>query len=224
MMCVRLCAGFLALAALCLFAAQPARAAEWPNGSAPSLSDAAEKLLPGQYIWGPREVQNLAGWEEEGPVRLTVSLSLQRLYVWRGERLIGAASVSTGARGHSTPRGVFTILQKAAFHRSNIYSGAPMPYMQRLTWDGIALHAGHNPGHPASHGCIRLPYGFSRDLFRLTRLGVEVAIAEWPELRFWLPYDANVWAWNNADVVTGGGPHWLMAPRLPYEMRAVLYW
>src|SRR3546814_10651322 len=74
-------------------------------------------------------------------------------------RLVGMASVSTGMKGHRTPTGEFPVLQKRQWHRSNLYSNAPMPFMQRLTWDGIALHAGHNPGYPASHGCIRLQIG-----------------------------------------------------------------
>ncbi len=182
----------------------------------------------GQYSWAVGEPNRLASWEDGEPVRLSISLALQRLYVWRGEQLIGVASVSTGAKGYSTPRGEFTILQKATFHRSNIYSGAPMPYMQRLTWTGIALHAGENPGHPASHGCIRLPYTFARDLFRLTQLGAVVTIsdtAEAPadlpptarlpsapkvEARPWLPIDSRVWGLTSRDGnVTGGGPHWL---------------
>ncbi len=183
------------------------------------ITEAAEQLLPNQYIWGEGEAYNKAAWAEEGPVRISISLARQRLYVWRGDRLIGAASVSTGAKGHSTPQGVFTIQQKAAFHRSNIYSGAPMPYMQRLTWTGIAIHAGQNPGHPASHGCVRLPYAFARDLFRLTRLGVEVTIAEYPEQRFWLSLDNGIWSTD--DRVTGGRPHWLVVPRLRYDLKSI---
>ena len=81
------------------------------------------------------------------------------LYVYQGQSLIGQSTISTGAKGHATPLGDFKILQKNRWHRSNIYSNAPMPFMQRLTWDGIAIHAGHLPGYPASHGCIRLPRG-----------------------------------------------------------------
>lgn len=98
------------------------------------------------------------------------------VHVYNGDRLVGMASVSTGARGHRTPTGEFAILQKREWHRSNLYSNAPMPFMQRLTWDGIALHAGHNPGYPASHGCIRLPHAFARKLFALTQLGTLVQV------------------------------------------------
>lgn len=101
-------------------------------------------------------------------VLIVVSKASQRMYVFKDGALWDSSPVSTGKRGHSTPAGVFPILQKRARHRSNIYSNAPMPYMQRLTWRGIAIHAGRVPSYPASHGCIRLPYGFARALFALT--------------------------------------------------------
>ena len=91
--------------------------------------------------------------------------------------LIARSSVSTGVQAHPTPLGVFTVISKERWHRSNIYSGAPMPNMQRITWSGIALHAGVVPGHPASHGCIRLPNDFAIRLWRLTRRGTRVIIA-----------------------------------------------
>ena len=102
-------------------------------------------------------------------VLIVVSKSTQQMHVFKDGALWATSPVSTGKRGHSTPSGVFPILQKKSFHRSNIYSNAPMPFMQRLTWRGIAIHAGRLPGYPASHGCIRLPYGFARALFGLTR-------------------------------------------------------
>ncbi|MEO0033415.1 MAG: hypothetical protein RIS94_3173 [Pseudomonadota bacterium] len=102
-------------------------------------------------------------------VLIVVSKPEQRMYVFRDGALWSSAPVSTGRRGHGTPVGVFPILQKQVFHRSNTYSNAPMPFMQRLTWRGIAVHAGHLPGYPASHGCIRVPYAFARALFGLTR-------------------------------------------------------
>jgi lipoprotein-anchoring transpeptidase ErfK/SrfK len=92
-----------------------------------------------------------------GPVVMVVSITEQRGYVYRNGILIGATTVSTGRPGHLTPAGVFTVLQKQKEHRSTIYDGAPMTYMERLTWGGIALHAGGLPGHPESHGCIHLP-------------------------------------------------------------------
>jgi hypothetical protein len=101
-------------------------------------------------------------------VRMVVSIPQQRLYVFRNGELVTTSAVSTGKKGHGTPTGTFRILQKAVFHRSNLYSSAPMPYMQRLTQGGVALHAGHVPGYPASHGCIRLPLAMAKKLFKLT--------------------------------------------------------
>jgi len=112
------------------------------------------------------------------PMKLIVSLEKQQIHIYRGTELIKSSRVSTGKKGHSTPAGIFSILQKRRWHRSNIYSNAPMPYMQRLTWSGIALHAGHVPGYPASHGCIRLPRGFASRLFSSTRLGAQVIVTE----------------------------------------------
>lgn len=132
----------------------------------------AAELRPGQFHWE----QELAA----PGTSIVVSLTLQRIYIYRGGALVGVASVSTGKRGKSTPPGAFSILQKAKFHRSNLYSNAPMPFMQRLTWTGIALHAGVNPGFPASHGCIRLPLAFARDLFGMTALGTSVLVADYP--------------------------------------------
>ena len=101
-------------------------------------------------------------------VLIVVSIPSQKLYVFKDGTLWDWSPVSTGKRGHATPTGAFSILQKRVRHRSNIYSNAPMPYMQRLTWAGVALHAGHVPGYPASHGCIRLPRAFAQKLFQLT--------------------------------------------------------
>ena len=102
-------------------------------------------------------------------VLIVISKASQRMYVFKDGAPWASSPVSTGKRGHGTPAGVFPILQKRVHHRSNLYSNAPMPYMQRLTWRGIAIHAGRLPGYPASHGCIRLPYSFARALFSLTR-------------------------------------------------------
>jgi hypothetical protein len=130
----------------------------------------ARPMTVGQYLWDDNSLT------ATGDLSITVNIAEQRLYVYRAGRLVGMSTVSTGARGHSTPLGDFTILQKNMWHRSNLYSNAPMPYMQRLTWTGIALHAGHLPGYPASHGCIRLPAAFAKRLFGITSLGVPVTI------------------------------------------------
>jgi hypothetical protein len=104
----------------------------------------------------------------ESGVLIAISLESQQMHVFRNGVLWRSSPVSTGKRGKETPPGVFAILQKKKFHRSNLYSNAPMPFMQRLTWDGIAIHAGRLPGYPASHGCIRLPNEFASDLFKIT--------------------------------------------------------
>jgi hypothetical protein len=116
-------------------------------------------------------------------VLIVVSKASQRMYVFKDGALWDSSPVSTGKRGHGTPAGVFPILQKKAFHRSNIYSNAPMPYMQRLTWRGIAIHAGRLPGYPASHGCIRLPYSFALALFSLTRADATTVVVTNEPLR-----------------------------------------
>ncbi len=128
-------------------------------------------LQPGQYWWAPRI-------SPDGPVMILVSLPEQIMNVYRNGVLVARSSISSGMPGHSTPTGVFTILQKSADHYSKTYDNAPMPYMQRLTWDGVAFHSGFLPGHAASHGCIRLPFEFSQKLFDLTRQGGTVVIGD----------------------------------------------
>ena len=133
------------------------------------IEEKAAALRPGNYLWMPER-------SESGDVEIVVSIEEQKAYVYRANKLIGVTTVSTGMRGHRTPTGSFTILQKNRRHFSNLYNNAPMPNMQRLTWGGIALHAGELPGYPASHGCVRLPMEFSRMLFGVTRLGGRVHI------------------------------------------------
>jgi L,D-transpeptidase catalytic domain len=112
-----------------------------------------------------------------GPLQIVVSIADQRISVYDNGALIARSAVSTGVPRHPTPVGVFSVIGKKRWHRSNLYSGAPMPYMQRLTWSGIALHAGVLPGYPASHGCIRLKKDFAVRLWHLTRRGTRVIIA-----------------------------------------------
>ncbi|HEY8276719.1 MAG TPA: L,D-transpeptidase family protein [Methyloceanibacter sp.] len=112
------------------------------------------------------------------PMTLIVSLGAQKVDIYRGTTLVTTSAVSTGMAGHATKAGVFTILEKQRYHHSNIYSGAPMPWMNRITWSGTALHAGIVPGYPASHGCIRLPYSFAPKLFKITTVGEHVVVAK----------------------------------------------
>jgi len=132
---------------------------------------ARPKLQPGQFEWQPEKAP-------KGPLLIVVSIDDQVAYVYRNGTEIGRSTVSTGREGKETPTGVFTILEKKKDHESNIYKGAKMPNMQRLTWTGIALHAGDLPGYPASAGCIRLPLEFSALLFEQTALGATVAITQ----------------------------------------------
>jgi len=111
------------------------------------------------------------------PVQLVVSLPQQRVYVYKGLSRIASARISTGRPGRRTPAGIFSIIQKQRIHYSNLYGAAPMPYMQRITWSGVALHAGNVSRPYASHGCIRLPYGFAKSLFRKTSMGAHVIVA-----------------------------------------------
>ena len=113
----------------------------------------------------------------KGPLQIIISIADQRISVYDYGTLIARSSVSTGVPGHPTPIGVFSVIGKELWHRSNIYSAAPMPYMQRITWSGIALHAGALPGYPASHGCIRLANDFAIRLWHLTKRGTRVIIA-----------------------------------------------
>lgn len=115
----------------------------------------------------------------EGPLQIIVSKDLQELKVYDGGVVVATSHVSTGKAGHSTPTGIFSILEKKRTHFSNIYDSAPMPFMQRLTWSGIALHASNSvPSYPASHGCVRLPNAFAKTLFSVTRRGGHVLITD----------------------------------------------
>lgn len=111
------------------------------------------------------------------PVYVVISLGDQHMSVYDANGRIAQSRVSTGKAGHRTPSGVFSVISKNRYHRSNIYGGAPMPWMQRITWSGVAMHAGVVPGYPASHGCIRLPYSFAPQLWKMTKMGARVVVA-----------------------------------------------
>lgn len=145
--------------------------------SAPLDEDQADTLKVGDFRWQP----NVAA---AGAVNIVVDLDRQFAYVYRGGVLIGISTVSTGRDGHETPIGSFTILQKQVDHKSNLYHEASMPYMERLTWDGVALHAGGVPGYRESHGCVHLPVAFAKLLYGVTDIGATV------ELRGTPPADA----------------------------------
>jgi lipoprotein-anchoring transpeptidase ErfK/SrfK len=140
--------------------AKPAAKPDTPAQTAAAKAAAAKAAKP-----APRPV---------GPLVAVVSIANQRISVYNRDGRITGSSVSTGQSGFETPQGVFSVIGKEKEHFSNLYNDAPMPNMQRITWSGVALHAGNLPGYPASHGCIRLPYDFSAKLFNLTKMGTRV--------------------------------------------------
>jgi len=142
----------------------------WGARASVPIDTPIDQLKSGEFLW-------LGDAVSSGPLVMVVSITEQTGYVYRNGVLIGATSVSTGRPGHATPTGVFTVLQKQKEHRSTIYDGAPMPYMERLTWGGVALHAGGLPGYPESHGCIHLPSEFAKLLFGVSSTGMTVVIA-----------------------------------------------
>jgi hypothetical protein len=152
-----------------LFTAPESRAQGHTKGR--QVAASAAELKPGDYVWHP-EVS------PAGPVVVLVSLPDQILYVYRNGVRIGRSTLSSGKPGKQTPTGVFTVLQKKVRHESSIYKGAQMPHMQRLTWTGIAMHAGNLPGYPASAGCLRLPVDFAEKLYSVTGIGTTVIIAD----------------------------------------------
>ncbi|MGY4223622.1 lipoprotein-anchoring transpeptidase ErfK/SrfK [Bradyrhizobium sp. USDA 4503] len=121
-------------------------------------------------------IEKEASSKPQGPLIISVSIDQQRVSLYDANGLYAESPVSTGMKGHSTPLGVFSVIQKQKYHQSNIYSGAPMPYMQRITWSGIAMHAGVLPGYPASHGCIRMPMSFAVKMYNWTRMGARVFV------------------------------------------------
>ena len=140
--------------------AQPRRQRNTRKNSA-DKADAAEKET---------------GAKPQGPLIIAISIDKQKVRVYDSNGLFAESPVSTGMKGHATPMGVFSVIQKHKFHHSNIYSGAPMPYMQRITWSGVAMHAGVLPGYPASHGCIRMPMAFAMKMWNWTKLGARVVV------------------------------------------------
>ncbi|MEA3081110.1 MAG: hypothetical protein QOD54_778 [Sphingomonadales bacterium] len=126
-------------------------------------------LKPGQYVW--RDMPDAAG-----PQRVVVSLSDQLAYLYRGDTLVAVSTISSGKDEKPTPTGIFSVLAKQPMYRSKKYDNAPMPWMQRIDEYGIALHAGFNPGVPASHGCVRLPSAFAKKLYSVTDVGTPVYI------------------------------------------------
>lgn len=128
-----------------------------------------KRLRPGQYLW--RDVP-----EGAGPERVVISLSDQLAFLYRGNALVAVATISSGEPGRDTPTGIFSVRGKKPMHRSLKYDNAPMPFAQFIDQYGVALHAGYNPGRPASHGCVRLPSAFAKKLYSVTDIGTPVFI------------------------------------------------
>ena len=160
----------IATAALVVGLAPPASGQGAKASAQLQLARQADKLKPGEWVMKPEIAPT-------GPVLVYVDLGRQRATVYRNGVRIGVSTISSGKDGYETPTGVFTILEKDKDHRSRTYDDAPMPYQQRLTWKGVALHAGNLPGFPASHGCVRLPMEFAKKLFTVTPMGGTVVIA-----------------------------------------------
>jgi lipoprotein-anchoring transpeptidase ErfK/SrfK len=147
----------------------------WTQGAAPQAYKdlvagfGRKALKPGEYLWA-------TAIPATGDTRIVIDRLIQTAYVYRGDKLVGAASVSTARQGHITPLGFWTILEKRPFYRSKKYDNAAMPWMQRIDEYGIALHGGGTPGYPESHGCIHLPMKFAEKLYGLTSIGSKVVI------------------------------------------------
>jgi lipoprotein-anchoring transpeptidase ErfK/SrfK len=170
-----------ALAAAIVFAASPTEAAPsvfWPDYyepypaprvAPPRVRKSVKKRLSNEDVAKDAH-------KPQGPLIIAISIEKQVLKIYDANGYFAETPISTGMRGHSTPMGVFSVIQKHKYHQSNIYSGAPMPYMQRITWSGVAMHAGVLPGYPASHGCIRMPMNFAVKMWGWTRMGARVVI------------------------------------------------
>jgi len=149
----------------------PAFAIEKGTQRSPDTAD----LKPDEYTWNPEA-------SSTGPVGIIVDLTNQIIYVYRGGRLIGRSAVSTGITNHPTAPGTYTILTKNLTYHSRKYHEASMPFMERLTWDGMAIHGGNNPGKPSSHGCIHVPLDFAKKLYVITKKGDTVLISDLKEV------------------------------------------
>lgn len=143
-----------------------------PAPSAQPRKQRARKPSNGKAVAAEKEV----GAKPQGPLIIAISINQQKVRVYDANGFFAESPVSTGMKGHATPMGVFSIIQKHKMHHSNIYSGAPMPFMQRITWSGVAMHAGVLPGYPASHGCIRMPMAFAAKMWNWTKMGARVIV------------------------------------------------
>jgi hypothetical protein len=191
---MRFSAATIFLLACSVAAAPPALASGSKVSSPLQLARQADRLKPGEWVWAPKIART-------GPVLVYVELDRQLATVYRNGVRIGVSTISSGKAGLETPTGVFTILEKDKDHHSRTYDNASMPYMNRLTWKGVALHAGNLPGFPASHGCVRLPLEFAKLIFAATPMGGTVIIADHHEDPYKKPAAGVM-----APALTGGIP------------------
>jgi len=182
-----------------LFSAPLARATEMTKGHA--VAPFTQEFKSGDYVWNP-EIS------PAGPIIIVVSLPEQVLYVYRNGIRIGRSTISSGKASHHTPTGVFAILQKNVKHTSSIFKGASMPYMERLTWGGVAMHAGNLPGYPASHGCVRLPLDFAQMLYTVTSDGLTVIVTDRKSTPDIASVPSLLFAATPGDVAPSGGTVW----------------
>ena len=147
--------------------------AQWNLAGQTDLSDEGKNLLPGDY-------RQLAEFQASAPVAVLVDIPSQLAGVYQQNQLVAITTVSTGKPGHETPTGTFRVIGKEVDHHSNLYNNAPMPYMQRLTNDGVSIHAGKITGVPSSHGCVRMPLGMAKLLYSATKVGTEVTVIDGP--------------------------------------------
>lgn len=172
----------LAIARALVLGAIPAQVLAWTVAFAlivtlSNTADAARRYRQGFGEFKKPEPRNDFGEIPKGPLQIVVSIARQHVTLYSNGVRVAQSPVSTGVAGHATPTGVFSVIQKDRYHHSNIYSNAPMPFMQRITWSGIAMHEGPLPGHPASHGCIRLTHDFATRLWVATKVGARVIVA-----------------------------------------------
>ena len=195
--CILFIATRIVLGAMC--SASLASAADLTIGQ--SVAPFTQNFNSGDYVWCP-EIS------PEGPVIIIVSLPEQALYVYRNGVRIGRSTLSSGKTRHHTPTGVFTILQKNVKHTSNLFRGASMPYMERLTWGGVAMHAGNLPGYPASHGCVRLPLDFAQKLYTVTSDGGTVIVTDHLSTPGSIAAPSLLFSSTSSDVAPPGGIVW----------------
>jgi hypothetical protein len=203
--------GLIACAIMATLAG-PALAQGAKQSASLDFAKQAQALKPGEFVWAPEA-------SPTGPVTVVVDLSSQRASIYRNGVRIGVSTVSTGKPGHETPTGVFSILLKDANHHSSKYNNASMPFTQKLTQDGVALHAGGLPGYPESHGCVHLPLALAKDLFNSTTYSSTVVITGKAAAK-----SDTVFGGVLAPVTKSGAknPHVALAPNEPFRWQPEL--